>query len=175
MKRIRIALATLLLLAFAGGVVRAHADAALLMEEPYGRFGSINPTGHAAIYLNHICAQSPTQLRICSPDEAGVVISRYHKVGGYDWIAIPLLPYLYAVDRVEDVPNTADAALEKRLRNEYRRKHLLGIVPDNTAAEIAGEPPPGDWYNSSAPPTIAGSTAFRFKRRQRKTRDSLLQ
>lgn len=134
-----------LLLGFAGGGVRAHADAALLMEEPHGQFGSINPTGHAAIYLNHICAESPTQLRICAPGEAGVVISRYYKVGGYDWIAIPLVPYLYAVDRIEDVPATADLALEAKLRDEYRRKYLIDIVPDTTIAEAAGEPPSGDW------------------------------
>lgn len=134
-----------LLLGFASGGVRAHADAALLMEEPHGQFGSINPTGHAAIYLNHICAESPTQLRICEPDEAGVVISRYYKIGGYDWIAIPLIPYLYAVDRIEDVPATADLALEAKLRDEYRKKYLIDLVPDTTAAEVDGEPPPGDW------------------------------
>ena len=35
--------------------VRARGDAALLLEEPFGGFGDINPTGHAAIYLNHVC------------------------------------------------------------------------------------------------------------------------
>src|SRR6202046_1820983 len=104
--------------------VWARADAALLMEEPYGEFGAFNPTGHAAIYLNHICAESPTLLRPCRAGEPGAVISRYHKIDGYDWLAIPLVPYLYAVERVEDVPKTADAALEARLRDEYRRKHL---------------------------------------------------
>ena len=69
------------------------------MEEPYGGFGSVNPTGHGALYFNHICAESPTQLRMCLPGERGVVISRYHKVAGYDWLAIPLVPYLYAVDQ----------------------------------------------------------------------------
>ena len=53
---------------------RARADAALLMEEPYGEFGRYNPTGHAAIYLNHVCAESPVKLRVCRPDEHGVVI-----------------------------------------------------------------------------------------------------
>jgi len=28
-----------------------HAQAALLMEEPYGIFGTLNPTGHNAIYV----------------------------------------------------------------------------------------------------------------------------
>lgn len=78
----------------------AGASVALLMEEPYGRFGAFNPTGHAAIYLDHVCAESLTQLRMCHDGEYGVVISRYHRVGGYDWVAVPLIPYLYAVNSV---------------------------------------------------------------------------
>jgi len=100
------------------------------MEEPYAQFGAYNPTGHAAIYLNHICAESPTRLRRCHAGEPGAVISRYHKIDGYDWLAIPLVPYLYAVERVEDVPSTADAALEASLRDRYRRAHLLDYAPD---------------------------------------------
>ena len=138
-------LTAVLLMTFAAAAVYARADVAILMEEPYGDFGSANPTGHAAVYLNHVCAETPTQLRMCGPDENGVVISRYHKVAGYDWIAIPLVPYLYAVDRVEDVPATADPALESRLRDEYRRKYLIDIVPNVNAAEANGEPPEGDW------------------------------
>jgi len=141
-----------MLLMMAGGV-RAHADAALLMEEPYGLFGGINPTGHAAVYLNHVCADSPTHLRVCRAGELGVVISRYHKVGGYDWLAIPLVPYLYAVEQVDDVPSTANAALVAKLRDDYRRRHLEKIVPDVPAAVAAGEEdagaaggvPKGDW------------------------------
>src|ERR1700678_1858118 len=86
----------------------AHASVALLMEEPYGDFGAINPTGHAAIYFNHICADSHIVLRPCRDGEFGVVISRYHKIDGYDWIAVPLVPYLYAVDSPSDIPLTVD-------------------------------------------------------------------
>lgn len=131
-------------LATAMSNVRAHADAALLMEEPYGTFGAINPTGHAAVYLNHICAETPTELRPCHKGEFGVVISRYHRVAGYDWLAIPLVPYLYAVEHVDDVPATADAQLEAELRDAYRRHHLLNIIPDATG-EDTGKPPEGDW------------------------------
>ncbi|WP_348267599.1 hypothetical protein P8936_17880 [Edaphobacter paludis] len=145
MKRIRGILIAWALLVLAASGVRAHADAALLMEEPYGTFGAINPTGHAAIYLNHICAETPTQLRPCRPGEFGVVISRYHKVGGYDWLAIPLVPYLYAVDHAEDVPATADPGLEAQLRDAYRRQHLLNIIPDAEADEDARKSPKGDW------------------------------
>jgi hypothetical protein len=122
----------------------AHADVAFLMEEPYGEFGSVNPTGHAALYFNHICADGPTQLRMCEPDEMGVVVSRYHHIKGYDWLAIPLVPYLYAVERKEDIPSLADAALRDRLRDEYRRRHLEKIAPDEVTASGA-ETPKGDW------------------------------
>jgi hypothetical protein len=122
---------------------RARADAALLMEEPYGEFGRYNPTGHSAIYLNHVCAESPVRLRACRPDEHGVVISRYHRIDGFDWIAIPIVPYLYAVDEVKDIPWTVDPELESRLRDEYRRQHLLQIAPN--VSEKWGDIPKGNW------------------------------
>ena len=127
MRKIRVALTTFAVMVSALGGLRARADAALLMEEPYAEFGAFNPTGHAAIYLNHICAESPTRLRPCRAGEPGAVISRYHKIDGYDWLAIPLVPYLYAVERVEDVPSTADAELEASLRDQYRRESSAGV------------------------------------------------
>jgi hypothetical protein len=144
MRKLAAVVAMLVVIVAIGGV-RARADAALLMEEPYGEFGAFNPTGHAAVYLNHICAESPTQLRPCRPGEPGAVISRYHKIDGYDWLAIPLVPYLYAVERVEDVPVTADAALEAKLRDQYRRDHLLALAPDRDEGKKAGEAPGGEW------------------------------
>ena len=121
---------------------RAHArEAALLLEEPFGHFGGMTPTGHAAIYLSDVCAESPTELRPCLPGENGVVLSRYHHIGGYDWLAIPLIPYLYAVDDVSQIPATADPGLETRLRDHYRREHLMDLVPDDPKKEI----PKGEW------------------------------
>ena len=55
-------------------------------------------TGHAAVYLSGVCAESPIVLRKCAPGELGAVISRYDGVHGYDWLAVPLIPYLYAVE-----------------------------------------------------------------------------
>jgi hypothetical protein len=145
MREIRAAFIAFAVLALAMGGLKARADAALLMEEPYAQFGAFNPTGHAAIYLNHVCAESPTRLRPCRPGEPGAVISRYHKIDGYDWLAIPLVPYLYAVERVEDVPMTADAELEASLRDRYRRDHLLALAPDVAEGKRAGEAPDGEW------------------------------
>jgi hypothetical protein len=117
-----------------------HARAAVLLGEPYGGLGRFSPTGHAAVYLERVCAASPTVLRRCEPGELGVVLSRY-RVAGYDWIAIPLIPYLYAVDRAEDVPESADAQTVARLRDLYRRRYLLDLVPDDPQ----GESPKGPW------------------------------
>lgn len=139
----RLLQSAMVLLAAVTFVNRARADAALLMEEPYSEFGRYNPTGHSAVYLNHVCAASPTRLRVCRPDEHGVVISRYHRIDGFDWIAVPLVPYLYAVDQVTDIPLTADAELESRLRDEYRRRHLLQIAPN--VSEKWGDVPDGEW------------------------------
>src|SRR5271170_3142022 len=83
---------------------RVRADVAVLLEEPYSYDGALAGTGHAAVYLTRVCAASPTSLRRCNEGEHGAVISRYNGIGGYDWIAIPLIPYLYAVTKPEDIP-----------------------------------------------------------------------
>lgn len=119
----------------------AKADAVFLLEEPYGRLGSMEPMGHAAVYLTGVCAASPTRLRRCEPGEAGVVISRYHRIAGYDWLAMPLVPYLYAVDTLEEIPHSADARSVAELRDAYRRAHLLAIAP----SDPDGHAPAGDW------------------------------
>src|SRR5579872_1052385 len=99
----------------------ARADVTLLLEEPYGAFGGMTPTGHAAIYLSRVCAATPVLLRRCRPGELGVVISRYHRIDHYDWVAIPLMPYLYAVDRPEEVPGSIDPKAVAALQDHYRR------------------------------------------------------
>jgi hypothetical protein len=123
MKRCNLSFAMWVVLALAAAR-SAHGDVALLVEEPYGLFGSVNPTGHSAIYLNRVCAESPTVLRRCGPDETGVVISRYSGIRRLDWVAIPLLPYLYAVERMEDVPEWAAKIDVARMRDEYAEAHL---------------------------------------------------
>jgi hypothetical protein len=143
------------LLCLSAAASYAHASVALLMEEPYGKFGALNPTGHAAVYLNHICADSSIALRPCHDGEFGVVISRYHKVDGYDWIAIPLAGYLYAVNDVSEIPANVDVEQVAALRNAYRKEHLLDLAPDSRK----GGPPKGEWtqlVGSSYDRTIHG-------------------
>ena len=135
-------LAALLFVSLAGFVPRARANVSVLLEEPYSYDGAFAGTGHTAVYLDNVCADTPVTLRRCNPGEHGVVISRYARVAGYDWIAIPLIPYLYAVDNPEDIPLYADSKLEAFLRDQYRRAHLEELAPDAPG----GETPKGDWY-----------------------------
>ena len=106
-----------------------RAQAALLLEEPYGFFGAVNPTGHTAIYFEHICAETLTQLRPCRPGEDGAVISRYQGIDDYDWIAVPLVPYLYSTTDPAAVPQHADHAAVERLRDNYHESHLESLGP----------------------------------------------
>jgi hypothetical protein len=106
---------------------RSHAQAALLLEQPYGFFGLLNPTGHNAIYFERVCAETPVKLRRCQEGEMGVVIARYQGIDGYDWVAIPLVPYLYSVESPADVPARVDRKTVVRLRNHYREAHLLSL------------------------------------------------
>jgi hypothetical protein len=120
----------------------AQAEATLFLGEPYGYDGAFAGTGHAAVYLSGVCAASPVVLRPCAPGETGIVLSRYRGIGGYDWIAIPRIPYLYAVEKPEDIPLFADKKLVAFLRDRYRRKYLESLVPDLPG----GRTPDGDWY-----------------------------
>lgn len=130
-----------LLLGFLAVQTVAWANVALFLEEPFGAFGGMNPTGHAAIYLSNVCSASLTTLRPCLAGEHGVVISRYHRVGGYDWIATPLIAYLYAVDRAGEVPQEASPEQVNALRDDYRRQYLESVAPD----QPDGSTPRGDW------------------------------
>jgi hypothetical protein len=120
---------------------QAHASVSLLMEEPYGNLGHFDPAGHAAVYLNHVCAASPTQLRACEPGELGVVISRYHKIHKDDWIAMPLVPYLYSVEDAGAVPKSVTKEDVAKIRDAYWREHLTTLAPP---AKDGGAPE-GEW------------------------------
>ena len=122
MRTIALVLTTATLIAGSAG--RSHAQAAVLMEQPYGFFGVLNPTGHIAIYFAHICAETPVKLRRCDPGEQGTVIARYSGIAGYDWVAMPLLPYLYSVENLSEVPARVDKTMVRRLRDRYHEDHL---------------------------------------------------
>jgi hypothetical protein len=100
------------------------------MEDADGFSRSLDPTGHEAIYFARICAESPTQLRRCHPGESGVVISRYKGIAGYDWLAVPLIPYLYSLDRASQVPAQVNHESVRELRRRYHEAHLMSLGED---------------------------------------------
>ena len=108
----------------------SYAQAALLMNEPFGFFGFLNPTGHDALYFQRICAETPVKLRRCAPGETGAVITRYQGIANYDWVATPLLPYLYAVENASEVPSRADSVAVTALRDKYHEGRLLSLGKD---------------------------------------------
>lgn len=120
----------------------AQASVAILLEQPYGGMGTFNPTGHSALYFDHVCADTPVRLRLCESGEMGVVISRYDGIGTLDWVAMPLVPYLYGVEEARDIPATMDRLTALRMRDVYRREHLESIAPDTET----GGMPQGNWY-----------------------------
>ncbi len=120
----------------AAGSTTACGQAALLLEEPYGFFGLLNPTGHNAIYFANICAETPTRLRRCQPGELGSVISRYGGVDGLDWLAIPLIPYLYSVEKAEEVPHRVNRADVRALREAYREIHFAPLGMSDRAGNL---------------------------------------
>jgi hypothetical protein len=138
----RRALCTLFVLVAGSACLAGASSATLLLEEPYGHLGFFTATGHAAVYLSGVCAETPQVLRPCAPGELGAVISRYDGVHGYDWLAVPLIPYLYAVEQPEDIPLFADPKMVLFLRDQYRRKHLEDVAPDRDG----GGTPGGNWY-----------------------------
>ncbi len=157
LSRIRRAVGTLCVLVSVSASLASASSATLLLEEPYGKLGFFTATGHAAVYLSGVCAETPLVLRPCAPGELGVVISRYDGVGGYDWLAIPLIPYLYAVERPDDIPLFVDPKMVSFLRDQYRRKHLQAVAPDLTG----GETPGGNWYELVG--TAYDRTAYAFE------------
>lgn len=111
---------------------RGRAQAALLLEQPYGVFGILNPTGHSAVYFQRICASTPVKLRRCRPGELGSVISRYEGIDGYDWVAMPLVPYLYSVERADEVPSRVTHKQVLQMRDRYREAHFQPIGLDQS-------------------------------------------
>jgi hypothetical protein len=119
-------------LALGQGCVVSRAQAALLLQDADGLAQVLSPTGHESIYFARICAASPTKLRRCEAGELGTVVSRHRGIGGYDWLAMPLIPYLYSVEDVSQVPALVSRETVQSLRTSYHDAHLtsLGDVPE---------------------------------------------
>lgn len=123
-------MAVAVLLTVAAG--RAHADVGLVLHESLNRGVSrFTGTGHSAVYLSRICAASPVELRWCTPEEEGSVISNYDDFGfggdrDFEWTAVPLNVFLYGVDRARDAPLWASPRIKALLEERYRIGRLAG-------------------------------------------------
>jgi hypothetical protein len=123
----------------------SRASVTLLLSEPFGRFGTMMPLGHAGVYLDRVCADTPTHLHLCRPGEMGIVLSRYHHVADIDWLAIPVMPFLYGVDTPAEVPAFMTLPREAEIREQYRLRYLRSIVPDGANGTPA---PKGEWVET---------------------------
>ena len=115
------------------------------------RSGHLQPDGPLCRLSRPCLCGVARELRPCRPGELGVVISRYDDISGYDWIAVPLLPYLYAVDSPADIPQTTNREQASLLRDLYRRHALESVAPDAPDGTLRRE----TGMNSSAPPMTA--------------------
>ena len=126
--------------------MQAWASLTVLVGEPFGNFGTMMPVGHTAIYLDRVCADGPLKLRMCGPGELqGVALARYHRIGETDWIASPILQFLYATDHPEELPASVTPEFVWELRQRYRRRYMADLVPDGT--ERAKET--DEWWESA--------------------------
>ena len=103
--------------------VKVYADVTLFIEAPINFLGHVSSTGHAALLIQRLCSDDHIHMRWCRASEDGAVISRYKGIDGYDWLAMPPGPYLFAVDSYDEVPRTASVADVDLLRTEYRTNH----------------------------------------------------
>ncbi|HEV2133535.1 MAG TPA: hypothetical protein VGR47_04675 [Terracidiphilus sp.] len=136
----------------------ARAQAALLLEQPYGVYGLLNPTGHNAVYFQRICTETPVKLRRCRPGEPGSVISRYEGIDGYDWVATPLIPYLYSVERADEVPARVTHREVALLRKRYREAHFHRMRLDRSGGSWV----PNGWKQLIGAAYERRIYAFRF-------------
>jgi hypothetical protein len=130
---------------FASASPFAHAELTVLIGEPFGSFGTMMPTGHASVYLDRVCADGPLRLRMCNPGEqAGVVVARNDHVGKVDWLASPIMQFLYAADTADGLLPYATPALVEQAREAYRRRYLLAVYPD----DVAHKPGDREWWET---------------------------
>ena len=112
---------------------RAHADVVLFIEAPINFLGHVSSTGHAALLMDRLCSDDHIHMRLCLPGEDGSVVSRYKGIDGYDWLAMPPGPYLFAVDSVDEVPDSVSVQEVDRLRVDYRANHPGSFAHDPPA------------------------------------------
>ncbi len=106
--------------------------------------GTLLPVGHTGIYLDRVCADGPVRLRMCSPGERqGVVVARLNKLE-VDWVATPILEFLYGVDDPAAVTRYLTPGQVTELREQYRHQYLKNLLTDTISSDDR------DWWQSVA-------------------------
>ena len=82
---------------------------------------------------------------MCRDDEPqGVVLARLNAIQPLDWIASPVMAFLYGVDDPEQVLPYATAADVEALQQDYRQRHLLSLFPDDVEKTKASD----EWWET---------------------------
>jgi hypothetical protein len=110
----------------------ARADVSFFLQEAVGFAARWNSAGHASVHLSNVCTDNYTHLRPCRTGERGVVISSFRNLGAdenYEWMAMPLVPFLYGVEDERDVPLYVNEKILAALRERYRRTRMVDLIP----------------------------------------------
>ena len=107
---------------------RAYGDVGVVLNESLNTsVARITGSGHSAVYLSRVCADSPVKLRLCRPGEQGSVISNYTTLGEdqpFEWNVVPLSVYLYGVEDLRYQPLLGSRRIKYVLEERYREKYL---------------------------------------------------
>jgi hypothetical protein len=107
---------------------RAYSDVGVVLNESLDTsVARITGSGHTAVYLSRICAETPVKLRLCRPGEQGSIISNYTTLGEdqpFEWNIVPLSMYLYGVEDPRDRPLFGSFKIKHVLEERYRAKYL---------------------------------------------------
>jgi hypothetical protein len=108
----------------------ARGEAGVVLNESLDTsVARITGSGHTAVYLSRVCAETPVKLRLCRPGEQGSVISNYTTLGEdqpFEWNAVPLNIYLYGVEDARNRPVFGSYKIKHVLEERYREKYLSG-------------------------------------------------
>jgi hypothetical protein len=124
--------------------IRASADVGVVLLDSVGHgLSGVTGSGHSAVYFSHICPASPIELRFCSPEEQGSVLSTYSQFGfgkdhNFEWNVVPLNVFLYGVEDPHKRPLFASAQVKNTLEAGYQEASLLpycGAPPCATSEE----------------------------------------
>jgi hypothetical protein len=95
----------------------------------------ITGSGHTAVYLSRVCAETPVKLRLCRAGEQGSVISNYTSLGEdqpFEWNIVPLSMYLYGVEDPRNRPLFGSFKIKHVLEERYRAKYLPDYCQSNS-------------------------------------------